>query len=254
MKRNFESKGAIGVPTPFGILTIHVMASNTPFLLCLADMDRHGIKFDNLRIHLLPSSFTTWRHLLWQTTNNQKHITLLPLTATKSRQQNKKTLSCFFAFRPREASLSNNNRQQEPHYPLSTTLVDAPRLNATMKPEFTEPPDLEVKVRKEEDAGAGQLRPGVAWCIEADLDLGGGNAEAVRPRKCLVQTKQSIRTNELWMSSSSGSPNPIRAPSIIVQWQTPNLPPSPTGRHDGPLLRSLNQLPRPKAASQRFSR
>ncbi|EFQ35425.1 uncharacterized protein GLRG_10569 [Colletotrichum graminicola M1.001] len=42
-----------------------------------------------------------------------------------------------------------------------------------MKPEFTEPPDLEVKVRKEEDAGAGQLRPGVAWCIEADLDLGG---------------------------------------------------------------------------------
>ncbi|KAK1989616.1 hypothetical protein LX36DRAFT_545703, partial [Colletotrichum falcatum] len=44
----FESLGTVKVPTPIGSLTFHVMASNTPFLLCLKDMDQHGVRFDNL--------------------------------------------------------------------------------------------------------------------------------------------------------------------------------------------------------------
>ncbi|KAE9570079.1 hypothetical protein CGMCC3_g13792, partial [Colletotrichum fructicola] len=42
------SIGTTKVPTPFGPITFHVVPSDTPFLLCLQDMDRLGIKFDNL--------------------------------------------------------------------------------------------------------------------------------------------------------------------------------------------------------------
>ncbi|MDB5910367.1 MAG: polyprotein [Massilia sp.] len=42
------SLGTTTVPTPLGPLEFHVMPSNTPFLLCLQDMDRLGITFDNL--------------------------------------------------------------------------------------------------------------------------------------------------------------------------------------------------------------
>ncbi|KAK1953494.1 hypothetical protein LY78DRAFT_536453, partial [Colletotrichum sublineola] len=49
----FVSKGTIDVATPLDTLTFHVMPSNTPFLLCLADMDRRRIKFDNLTNQLI---------------------------------------------------------------------------------------------------------------------------------------------------------------------------------------------------------
>ncbi|KAF6807096.1 hypothetical protein CPLU01_15834 [Colletotrichum plurivorum] len=42
------SNGTITVPTPFGPIDFHVVPVNTPFLLCLADMDRLRIRFDNL--------------------------------------------------------------------------------------------------------------------------------------------------------------------------------------------------------------
>ncbi|KAK2005367.1 hypothetical protein LZ32DRAFT_642395 [Colletotrichum eremochloae] len=41
-------RGTITVTTPFGPIDFHVMPTNTPFLLCLADMDRLLIRFDNL--------------------------------------------------------------------------------------------------------------------------------------------------------------------------------------------------------------
>ncbi|EAQ83592.1 hypothetical protein CHGG_09996 [Chaetomium globosum CBS 148.51] len=43
------SLGTTTVPTPLGTIDFHVMETETPFLLCLRDMDRLGIKFDNLR-------------------------------------------------------------------------------------------------------------------------------------------------------------------------------------------------------------
>ncbi|KDN64678.1 hypothetical protein CSUB01_12316 [Colletotrichum sublineola] len=45
---HFKSTGTVEVPTPVGNLTFHVMDSNTPFLFCLKDMDRHRVKFNNL--------------------------------------------------------------------------------------------------------------------------------------------------------------------------------------------------------------
>ena len=48
------SIGDVKVKTPFGTIQFAVMPTNTPFLLCLADMDRHGIylnNVDNVLVH-----------------------------------------------------------------------------------------------------------------------------------------------------------------------------------------------------------
>ena len=42
------SIGDVNVSTPFGTLHFAVMPTNTPFLLCLADMDYHGIYLNNV--------------------------------------------------------------------------------------------------------------------------------------------------------------------------------------------------------------
>jgi hypothetical protein len=42
-------KGIVRVPTPLGIIKSHVVPTNTPFLLCLQDMDAMGVQFDNLK-------------------------------------------------------------------------------------------------------------------------------------------------------------------------------------------------------------
>jgi hypothetical protein len=42
------SIGTLQVPTPLGTITFHIVPTNTPFLLCLRDMDNLKIKFDNL--------------------------------------------------------------------------------------------------------------------------------------------------------------------------------------------------------------
>ncbi|KAK1992527.1 hypothetical protein LX36DRAFT_617431, partial [Colletotrichum falcatum] len=56
--KHFESLGAVKIPTPLGELTFHVMTSDTPFLFCLKDMDRHGIRFDNLKNVLIQGKNT----------------------------------------------------------------------------------------------------------------------------------------------------------------------------------------------------
>jgi hypothetical protein len=42
------SLGTFNVDTPFGVVDFVVMPTNTPFLFCLADMDRHGVYFNNI--------------------------------------------------------------------------------------------------------------------------------------------------------------------------------------------------------------
>ncbi|KAK1990055.1 hypothetical protein LX36DRAFT_593435, partial [Colletotrichum falcatum] len=48
----FKSIRAIKVPTPLGKLTFYVITLDTPFLLCLKDIDRYNVIFYNI-INLL---------------------------------------------------------------------------------------------------------------------------------------------------------------------------------------------------------
>jgi len=43
-----ESLGVVTINTPFGMVDFHVMETATPFLLCLKDMDRLGVHFNNV--------------------------------------------------------------------------------------------------------------------------------------------------------------------------------------------------------------
>jgi len=42
------AKGTVNVETPLGRITFHVVPANTPFLYCIQDMDKMGVKLDNL--------------------------------------------------------------------------------------------------------------------------------------------------------------------------------------------------------------
>lgn len=44
-----SSLGTVLIPTPFGTMTFHVLPANTPFLMCLNDLDLFKLKFDNLQ-------------------------------------------------------------------------------------------------------------------------------------------------------------------------------------------------------------
>jgi hypothetical protein len=48
-KGSTRSIGSAVVPTPLGSVTVQVVGENTPFLLCLQDMDRLKVKLDNLK-------------------------------------------------------------------------------------------------------------------------------------------------------------------------------------------------------------
>lgn len=43
------SLGTACVKTPLGPINFHIVPTNTPFLLCLQDMDKIKVKFDNLK-------------------------------------------------------------------------------------------------------------------------------------------------------------------------------------------------------------
>ena len=85
------SLGDVKVNTPFGDINFAVMPTNTPFLLCLADMDRHGIYLNNVANVLVHKSTSypvvrKWGHpwLLLDDDNNQEtaicHLTEEELT------------------------------------------------------------------------------------------------------------------------------------------------------------------------------
>ena len=69
-----SSIGSITVSTPIGKIDFHVVEANTPFLLCLADMDHLQLRFDNIKNILISptSSIPVARRfghafLLWDT-------------------------------------------------------------------------------------------------------------------------------------------------------------------------------------------
>src|SRR6202161_3101943 len=53
------SVGVITINTPVGCITFHIVNADTPFLLCLRDMDRLGIYFDNTKNMLIQENRTT---------------------------------------------------------------------------------------------------------------------------------------------------------------------------------------------------
>jgi hypothetical protein len=85
-----ESIGTTTVPTPLGLIDFHVILADTPFLLCLQDMDRLGIKFDNLRNHLQQRNLTVpvvrkWGHP-WLELTMEKVLTHNYLTEVELRR------------------------------------------------------------------------------------------------------------------------------------------------------------------------
>ena len=47
-KGSIIAKGIVTVDTPLRLITFHIVPENTPFLYCIQDMDRIGVKLDNL--------------------------------------------------------------------------------------------------------------------------------------------------------------------------------------------------------------
>ncbi|KAF5503979.1 hypothetical protein CGCF413_v004518 [Colletotrichum fructicola] len=84
------SIGTTKVPTPFGPITFHVVPSDTPFLLCLQDMDRLGIKFDNLNNFLQQGDIRVpiirkWGHP-WMLLEREKSLAWNHLTEVELRR------------------------------------------------------------------------------------------------------------------------------------------------------------------------
>ena len=48
-KGSTVAKGKVTVDTPLGPITFHVVPENTPFLYCIQDMDKMGVRLDNLK-------------------------------------------------------------------------------------------------------------------------------------------------------------------------------------------------------------
>ena len=74
------SIGTTTVKTPIGIITFHVLDTPTPFLLCLADMDRLGVYLDNTRDELVCGTtrvpiIRKWGHP-WFHLNRMENATL----------------------------------------------------------------------------------------------------------------------------------------------------------------------------------
>lgn len=46
---SISSMGSVTIQTPIGHIEFHIIKADTPFLLCLADMDRLGVYFNNIK-------------------------------------------------------------------------------------------------------------------------------------------------------------------------------------------------------------
>ena len=85
------SKGTATVLTPLGPITFHVIPANTPFLLCLQDMDRIGVKLDNIENMLVKGELKIpvtrkWGHP-WMTLRGQEQtLAHCHLTETELRR------------------------------------------------------------------------------------------------------------------------------------------------------------------------
>ena len=47
-KGSIITKGIVTVDTLLGLITFYIVPENTPFLYCIQDIDRIGVKLDNL--------------------------------------------------------------------------------------------------------------------------------------------------------------------------------------------------------------
>ena len=85
------SQGTIQVMTPLGVITFHVVPANTPFLLCIQDMDTMGVRFDNLRNVLLQGHrvipiICKWGHPWMLLHQPEKSLAWSHLTESELRQ------------------------------------------------------------------------------------------------------------------------------------------------------------------------
>ena len=89
------SQGTTQVPTPLGTITFHVVPANTPFLFCIQDMDRMGVKLDNLQNVLIQGNkivpvIRKWGHP-WMLLHQPEHsIAWSHLTEAELRQLHKR--------------------------------------------------------------------------------------------------------------------------------------------------------------------
>jgi hypothetical protein len=85
------SQGTVNVDTPIGIITFHVVPANTPFLFCLQDMDRLGVKLDNLENVLIQGNNVVpivrkWGHPWMLLQRQEEALAWSHLTETELRQ------------------------------------------------------------------------------------------------------------------------------------------------------------------------
>ena len=79
------SLGTTQVSTPISTITFYVVLTNTPFLLCLQDMDKNGVKLDNIKNMLVKGSLKVlviqkWGHPWMLLHNDEQSIAYYHLT------------------------------------------------------------------------------------------------------------------------------------------------------------------------------
>ena len=84
-------KGVVRINTPIGYITFHVVPTNTPFLLCLQDMDALGVQFDNLKNVLIQGNRTIpivrkWGHPWMLLNKPEETLAWSHLTESELRQ------------------------------------------------------------------------------------------------------------------------------------------------------------------------
>ncbi|KAL0943110.1 uncharacterized protein CTRU02_200996 [Colletotrichum truncatum] len=85
-----ESIGTTKVPTPFGSVKFHVIETNTPFLMCLGDMDRLKVYFNNVTNTLIQGNkvvpiIRKWGHP-WLLLDKEKPLAWNHLTDAELRR------------------------------------------------------------------------------------------------------------------------------------------------------------------------
>ena len=85
------SLGTVGVETPFGTINFQVVPTDTPFLFCLSDMDKHQVYLNNLRNVLVHKGkeypvVRKWGHPWLLLKEPEKTLAWCHLTETELRQ------------------------------------------------------------------------------------------------------------------------------------------------------------------------
>jgi hypothetical protein len=91
-KGEATSLGVVNVPTPLGTISFHVVSATTPFLYCLQDIDRMGVRFDNLNNLLIQDHTDTvvpvihkWGHPFMLLNESERSLAFSHLTESQLR-------------------------------------------------------------------------------------------------------------------------------------------------------------------------